>query len=50
MAQDRSRDVRQRTNVLAQEEMMVAWLSLVIVEGERGRLPDMEGCKMLAAY
>ena len=29
---------------------MVAWFSLVIVEGERGCLPDMEGYKMLAAY
>ena len=50
MAQDRSRDARQRINVLAQEEMMVDWLSLVLVEGERGRLLDMEGYKMLAAY
>lgn len=50
MAQDKSRDIKQRTNVLAQEEMTVAWLSLIIVEGERGGLPDMEGYKMLAAY
>ena len=50
MAQDKSRDIRQRTNELAQEEMTVAWLSLVIEEGERGGLPDMEGYKMLAAY
>lgn len=50
VAQDKSRDIRQRTNVLAQEEMTVAWLSLVIEEGERGGLPDMEGYKMLAAY
>lgn len=36
-----SRDIKQKANVVAQEELVVAWPRLVVVGG--GGLPDLEG-------
>ena len=49
VAQRVSRDTRQKTSVVAQEEMMVAWLRLVVVE-EEGGPPNLERYIMPAAY
>lgn len=47
-AQDRSRDIKQKANLMVQEEMMVVWPRLVVVGG--GSLPDLEGHKMPTLY
>lgn len=46
-AQGRSRDIKQKANLVVQEEMTV-WPRLVVVGG--GSLPDLEGHKMPALY
>lgn len=45
-AQGESRDIKQKPNVVVQEEMMVAWPRLVVVGG--GGLPDLEVHKIPA--
>ena len=47
VAQRVSRDTRQKTSVVAQEEMMVAWLRLVVVEEEwLAKLCEMESIRL----